>query len=86
MSFKFKANVDGDTVYVECVSPVVDRPVTYGISVSPKNVTRLIRAIESGAMISSPEVLVDKDGNSYVGFTTTVRSRELNADLKRLGF
>jgi hypothetical protein len=90
MEIVFRAKVShsefGDTVSIETVSPVVDRPVTYSISVAPKLVRRMVKAIEAGAITKNPVVKTDGNGKTYVKFEVTVRGRCANADLKSLGF
>ena len=77
----------GFTVWFEFPNVGVDRPRTYGISVrTRRDADRLVRATEAGVVLYDIEVKTDVHGQTYVGCTSRVSGRYLNADLKRLGF
>jgi len=74
------------TVWVTFPYAGVDRPRTQGMGVTKKNLARLVKAVNAGATVKDAEVLTDVAGNTYVGFTTTVHTRYINVDLKKLGY
>lgn len=96
--FKFEAVVEEGTseyidiqVSIRVLSPVVDRPIAggWGFDDTPGNrklVSRLVKAINDGVAVSSPEVKTDKFGKTYVGWDYGVIGRRMSADLKRLGY
>jgi hypothetical protein len=77
-------NHGGITVWTEWTG--VDRPRTYGISVTKRNAPRLVRAINAGVVFTDARVATDVDGKTYVAATSQVHTRYINVDLTRLGY
>jgi len=81
---------DGKTDIV--VSAVVhgvdlDRPETHGYVVANDAIAkRLTAAIEAGAVFHDFEVRRDVNGKTFLGYSSRVLGRMMNADLRRLGF
>jgi hypothetical protein len=68
-------------------APWVSRTVTTGYLVKGRALAdRLAAAMEAGAVFVNPEVRVDVNGHTYVTSSSTVLARQINADLRRLGF
>lgn len=74
------------TVWITFPHAGVDRPRTNGLGVTRKNLPRLVRAVNDGAVVADAEVLADIAGNTYVGFKCLVHTRYINVDLKKLGY
>jgi hypothetical protein len=65
----------------------VDRPDTGGTVVTSRKLAeRLAAAIRTGATDIPERIGTDVNGKTYVITRSMVRSRALNADLRRLGF
>lgn len=64
----------------------LDRHDGIGMQVPRSVAPRLVRAIEAGAVFTSPVVLTDVDGRTYVHAERHVMAKYASADLKRLGF
>lgn len=67
-------------------SPELDRPISYGMSCSPRNVPRLIRAFLEGALFADPRIEIDTQGQSYVACRCRVFGKRINRDLIDLGY
>jgi hypothetical protein len=74
------------TVWIDFPNAGVDRPRTYGIGVTKRNLPRLVAAVNAGKVATNPEIRTDVGGNTYVAFTSAVHGRTVNVDLKRLGY
>lgn len=88
ISFKCVAKIKSESVEIHWISPKVDRPHTFSISCGKdrKLAARLARAVNAGAVFHDCTVEKDVSGATYVGATSRVLGRILNADLKRLGY
>lgn len=66
----------------------LDRPSTGGISCGKdmRLANRLAACINAQKAHSSPRVVRDINGRTYVQATCLILGRRMNADLKRLGF
>jgi hypothetical protein len=76
------------TVWVEVVSPEVDRPRTSGWDVHDLRLARrLKKAIEAqAAAVPGEEISTDVNGSTFIHCAHRVRGRCLNADLRSIGF
>lgn len=76
------------TISVSCLT--CPYPVRWGISLGlyPKAslLNRLIMAIESGDVLSNPEVKADVNGDLYIATDINVFGFTLESDLTRLGY
>lgn len=69
------------------VNPPVDRPDVGGFLLrNGRTASRLVRAINDGAVFYDAEVETDINGQTYVSARCRVLCRYANADLKRLGY
>ena len=71
------------------VSPIwegVDRPCTGGWVVRSIHVNRMVKALKDGVVCGDPKRQVDRNGKSYIEYKCLVSAKQLNADLKRLGY
>jgi hypothetical protein len=67
----------------------VDRKAVTGWWLKPSHgalAERLSRAIKAGVVLTNPVVKTDIAGKTYLSTENQVLARNLNADLKRLGF
>lgn len=64
-----------------------DRGFGYGVGNNRRLAERLVRAMEAGAVFYNvAERVRDADGSHYVGASSHVMGRYMNADLRRLGY
>ena len=83
---------DGDMpehLSVHAIWTGVDRFDVGGWTVGKNDVVlaeRLQRAIIAGAAFCDIQILTDKNGQTYVGATSVILGRKMNADLRKLGF
>ena len=73
-------------MWIDFPNAGVDRVRTHGIGVTKRNAPRLVKAVNAGAVTPDAHVKTDVNGNTYVGFTSTVHARYINVDLKKLGY
>jgi hypothetical protein len=78
-------------VFWHPVDGTLDRPNVdgFGLDFTPRNMLlaqRLARAIDEGAIYKTHEVKIDIYGKSYVCAASNIIMRQLNADLKRIGY
>lgn len=65
----------------------LDHSETHGYVVTtPALAKRLAAAIEAGAVFHDFEVRTDVNGKTFLGYSSRVLGRMMNADLRRLGF
>lgn len=83
-----KSPADGEIVVRARVHGVaLDRDETHGYVVKDARMAaRLSKAIEAGAVFHDFEVRTDVNGRTYLGYSSRVLGRMMNADLRRLGF
>lgn len=69
-------------------APPLDRPHSFGINCGQnhKLAERLARCVDAQKCFEDIAVAVDVNGKTYMRKTCLVWGRQLNADLKRLGF
>jgi len=67
----------------------VDRPEGTGYQLPENKIKlahRLVDAMLDGAAFTDVKKLTDKNGKTYVSTRSVVGSRQLNADLRRIGY
>jgi hypothetical protein len=64
----------------------VDRPVTFGVEVHRKHLTRLIAAILDGKAYPFVEVRKDNAGQTFVHTEMNLMGKYMESGLKRLGY
>lgn len=75
----------GDVV-VEFHWEGVDRPCTFGMVCLARHAPRLVKACEAGVVFKNPTIIKDIYGKTYVEASCQVWGRQLNSDLKKLGY
>jgi hypothetical protein len=78
----------GFTVWADVVTPVVDRPTTYGITVRSAALAGRIAACidDQKAFGPAAELRADINGQTYISHSAKILGRTANADLRRLGY
>lgn len=80
------ANLDWH-VEVRWLGVHVDRPTTFGWAVLTQGTAkRLAAAVNAGAVFGPAEIRIDDGGQSYVHAESKIWARELERELRELGF
>ena len=77
------------TITVEVTTTGLDRAHVHAWGLRANHgplAERLARAIRAGAVLTNPVVKTDIHGHTYLSTQSQVLGRNLNADLKRIGF